>query len=196
MNKYEGISFKCQGCRGEFYSLTDKFQPTPPMRGDYVELLPLYGVNGYNWYDFQKTEFTVGDNVCCVQCGEPLRVDYITQVAEAEIDRRDRERSREREAQESGDVGATPEINPGCCEKRAGRDAGAGQAGEESAPGSGGVLGDGADDRGIYASVEIEDNLSAEVLRMTAAGSTQVQIAETCGISVYRVRKFQDGELK
>ena len=47
------------------------------MRGDYVELLPQYGPLGFNWYDFPHTEWTIGDNVACVQCGEPIRTGYV-----------------------------------------------------------------------------------------------------------------------
>ena len=58
---YKGITFKCQRCRGVFYELTEKFSNVPPMRGDYVKLIDKYGKNGYNWYDFPHTEWTIGN---------------------------------------------------------------------------------------------------------------------------------------
>ena len=76
----KGFTFKCEGCGGTFYELTEKFRPTPPMRGDYVALLPAYGPEGNNWYDFPHTEFTVGDGVMCVQCGEPIRMSYVARL--------------------------------------------------------------------------------------------------------------------
>ena len=41
---------------------------------------------------------------------------------------------------------------------------------------------------------EDEPGLAAKVLQLTWDGKTQAQIAETCGISVYMVRRFQKGE--
>ena len=175
MSKFAGFSFKCQGCGGVFYRLTEKFRPEPPMRGDYVELLPQYGPLGFNWYDFPHTEWTIGDNVACVQCGEPIRTGYVYDLFV---------RSEEASSQVEKNEEAVVEI-----------EAGDGQAQAEvdsSAPDA--VSDTGIDaDAGLYDDVEIEDGLLATVLRMTAAGETQVAIAECCGISVYRVRKLQNG---
>lgn len=47
----------------------------------------------------------------------------------------------------------------------------------------------------IYGLVDVDDKVGAEVLRLTSGGLTQVEIAEACGISVYRVRKYQTGAI-
>ena len=154
--------------------MTEKFRPEPPMRGDYVELLPQYGPLGFNWYDFPHTEWTIGDNVACVQCGEPIRTGYVHGLFERFCEACATEASGVSESvaddvpttavEECGSSGAVPDA-------------------------------DSCADAGIYDDVEVEDGLLATVLRMTAAGETQVAIAECCGISVYRVRKLQNGEL-
>lgn len=177
MSKFAGFSFKCQGCGGVFYRLTEKFRPEPPMRGDYVELLPQYGSLGFNWYDFPHTEWTIGDNVACVQCGEPIRTGHVHDLFV-----RSEEIAANGQAQEEVVVES---------------EAGTGQAQEEvdaSAPDAESGA-DSCADACLYDDVEIEDGLLATVLRMTAAGETQVAIAECCGISVYRVRKLQNGDL-
>lgn len=151
------------------------------MRGDYVELLPQYGPLGFNWYDFPHTEWTIGDNVACVQCGEPIRTGHVHDAF------------RQAEAnQEAAEQGAGSEATN---EGEAAETAGSKDENVEiSAPDA--VSDTGIDaDAGLYDDVEIEDGLLATVLRMTAAGETQVAIAECCGISVYRVRKLQNGEL-
>lgn len=181
MNRYEGISFKCSCCSGEFYCLTEKFTPVPPMRGDYVALLPQYGPSGYNWYDFPHTEWTIGDNVACVQCGEPIRMEYVTSFVEEKIERL-RQRAEESEIVQ-GHNEIQEETAPVVDVERAGTVAHTG-------------IDSGVVDNGLYDEVDIEDGLLASVLKMTAAGETQVTIAETCGISVYRVRKLQNGDLK
>ena len=178
MSKFAGFSFPCQHCRGRFYALTEEFRPEPPMRGDYVALLPQYGPSGHNWYDFPHTPWTIGDNVACVQCGEPIRIEYVHELFkkfEAE------------KALQHGNEG-------GVC---------LGSEGEALEPGGQAVsrvdAGSSASsvaDSGLYGEVDIEDGLLQTVLRMTASGETQAMIAETCGISVYRVRKLQNGELK
>lgn len=175
MSKFAGFSFKCQCCRGEFYCLTDEFRPEPPMRGDYVALLPKYGPGGYNWYDFPHTPWTIGDNVACVQCGEPIRVEYVYELFK---------KFQAEAALQSGDDSGKAVVE----------DLAAAQEG-----GSRGALVDsGPDpaDSGLYDAVDLEDTLLATVLKMTSEGETQAVIAETCGISVYRVRKLQNGELK
>ena len=73
------------------------------MRGDYVELLPQYGPLGYNWYDFPHTEWTIGDNVACVQCGEPIRTGYVLKIAEEHLERL-RQEERGEEDEEGGEV--------------------------------------------------------------------------------------------
>lgn len=178
MTRYAGFEFKCQCCGGVFYRLTEKFRPEPPMRGDYVELLPKYGPQGHNWYDFPHTPWTIGDNVACVQCGEPIRAEYVNALFE-----------RSEEAKASG-----PAQGQVAGEDQAGNGPAQAETGSSSAGAVSGV--DSGVDAGLYDAVDIEDKLLAEVLRMTAAGETQTVIAETCGISVYRVRKLQNGELK
>ena len=155
--------------------MTEEFRPEPPMRGDYVALLPQYGPQGHNWYDFPHTSWTIGDNVACVQCGEPIRVEYVYALFKAfEADG----------AADNQDF-AVQEVGG---ETQAAVVGGEGRADSDVCAES--------VDSGIYDEVDIEDGLLQTVLRMTASGETQVAIAETCGISVYRVRKLQNGELK
>lgn len=183
-NDYDGIKFKCQRCRGIFYELTEKFCPVPPMRGDYVRLIDKYGKNGYNWYDFPHTEWTIGDNVACVQCGEPIRIDYVLKETRgavlASIGRNEAEKF---EA-----------LQDTAVEEDAFPDSGGGYAGCN--PDMDAVShSDGGDLAGIYGLVDVDDKVGAEVLRLTSGGLTQVEIAEACGISVYRVRKYQTGAI-
>lgn len=165
---YAGATFKCQQCRGEYYSLTQAFAPVPPMRGNYVELLPKYGKHGYNWYDFPHNEWTIGDNVACVNCGYPIKMDYVLKnmvIVNEEKDRYDA----------ASGVG---EIRENCA--------------DSCSRGNDPHI---CDNNGLYDTVELGDTLLDDVLRMTTSGKTQAEIAETCGISVYRVRKLQNGEL-
>ena len=184
-NDYDGIKFKCQRCRGVFYELTEKFSPVPPMRGDYVRLIDKYGKNGYNWYDFTHTEWTIGDNVACVQCGEPIRIDYVLKETRgavlASIGRNEAEKfeTLQDAPDEKEDVSS---------------DSGGGYIGSNhdmDAVNSS----DSGDLAGIYGLVDVDDKVGAEVLRLTSGGLTQVEIAEACGISVYRVRKYQTGAI-
>lgn len=199
MSKFAGFSFTCQGCQGKFYQLTEKFVPTPPMRGDYVELLPQYGPNGYNWYDFPHNEWTIGDNVACVQCGEPIRMDYVLhKAAQEQQQEQERIEGLRTQAGPAADIQgdsvvqaqgeADGDILPGCAVNSGDDVRGVVHVGGVSVPDDGDV--------GLYDEVDLEDGLLASVLRMTAEGQTQTVIAETCGISVYRVRKLQNGELK
>ena len=184
-NDYDGIKFKCQRCRGIFYELTEKFCPVPPMRGDYVRLIDKYGKNGYNWYDFPHTEWTIGDNVACVQCGEPIRIDYVLKETRgavlASIGRNEAEKF---EALQDTAV-EEEDVSP---------DSGGGYVGCNPDMGAVGTS-DGGDLDGIYGLVDVDDKVGAEVLRLTSGGLTQVEIAEACGISVYRVRKYQTGAI-
>jgi hypothetical protein len=192
MSKFTGIPFTCQCCQGKFYRLTERFEPTPPMRGDYVELLPQYGPSGYNWYDFPHTEWTIGDNVACVQCGEPIRMEHVLQKAVEELERLRTQASSESNISGHQDVQGTQAQD------------GVVLQGDVLSGGSnagvvvgGSVVSDvNRGDAGMYDEVDLEDGLLASVLRMTAEGETQAVIAETCGISVYRVRKLQNGDLK
>lgn len=163
--------------------------PTPPMRGDYVELLPQYGPNGYNWYDFPHNEWTIGDNVACVQCGEPIRMDYVIQKVGQELERLRVQTVTNADIQ--GSEGVQDQGAPDAASVQADAGASGGDDGVvlRGDDGSGG-------DVGLYDEVDMEDGLLASVLRMTAEGQTQAFIAETCGISVYRVRKLQNGDLK
>ena len=184
-NDYDRIKFKCQRCRGIFYELTEKFRPVPPMRGDYVRLVDKYGKNGYNWYDFPHTEWTIGDNVACVQCGEPIRVDHVLKETRgavlASIGRN--------EAEKFEALQDTPDEK-----EDVSSDSGGGYVGSnhdmDTVSSS-----DGGDLAGIYGLVDVDDKVGAEVLRLTSGGLTQVEIAEACGISVYRVRKYQTGAI-
>ena len=54
---------------------------------------------------------------------------------------------------------------------------------------------DSGDLAGIYGLVDVDDKVGTEVLRLTSGGLTQAEIAEACGISVYRVRKYQTGAI-
>lgn len=192
MSKFSGFSFTCQGCQGKFYQLTEKFVPTPPMRGDYVELLPQYGPNGYNWYDFPHTEWTIGDNVACVQCGEPIRMEHVVQKAVEELERIRTQTSSESDISGHQNIQATQTqdgtVLQGDVRSCIGVDG--------SIPVDGAPADVDRGDAGLYDEVALEDGLLASVLRMTAEGETQAVIAEACGISVYRVRKLQNGELK
>ena len=184
-NDYDRIKFKCQRCRGIFYELTEKFRPVPPMRGDYVRLVDKYGKNGYNWYDFPHTEWTIGDNVACVQCGEPIRIDYVLKETRgavlASIGRN--------EAEKFEALQDTPDEK-----EDVSSDSGGGYVGSnhdmDTVSSS-----DGGDLAGIYGLVDVDDKVGAEVLRLTSGGLTQVEIAEACGISVYRARKYQTGAI-
>lgn len=170
MSEYEGRTFKCQQCRGEYYELTERFEPVPPMRGNYVRLLQRYGVGGYNWYDFPHNEWTIGDNVACVNCGCPIRMEYVVKNLNKAVN--DEQKASE-DCAETGGV-----LRDGV-----------------SAVDSGNLLCSVRDNVGLYDDSELGDNLLNQVLQMTARGKTQTDIAETCGISVYRVRKLQNGEI-
>lgn len=173
--------------------------PTPPMRGDYVELLPQYGPQGHNWCDFPHNEWTIGDNVACVQCGEPIRMDYVLHKA-AQKQQEEQERI-EGLCTETGrveDVHGDPVVQAQGTPDGAHVQDSAVDTGDDVRA----VVHDDvvpvADnvDVGLYDEVDLEDGLLTTVLKMTAEGQTQMAIAETCGISVYRVRKLQNGELK
>ena len=184
-NDYDGIKFKCQRCRGVFYELTEKFCPVPPMRGDYVRLIDKYGKNGYNWYDFPHTEWTIVDNVACVQCGEPIRIDYVLKETRgavlANIGRNEAEKfeTLQDSSDEKEDVSS---------------DSGGGYIGSNSDMDTVSSS-DSGDLAGIYGLVDVDDKVGTEVLRLTSGGLTQAEIAEACGISVYRVRKYQTGAI-
>jgi hypothetical protein len=177
MSKFTGFSFPCQRCRGKFYELTDKFVPTPPMRGDYVALLPKYGPGGYNWYDFPHTQWTIGDNVACVQCGEPIRIEYVYEFFKVQI-QQVHEHGNE-VGQKSSQKGQTAES-----------------VGEGATVYGDAVSSDTVADGGLYDAIDVEDSLLQTVLRMTTSGETQAAIAEACGVSIYRVRKIQNGEIE
>ena len=184
-NDYDGIKFKCQRCRGVFYELTEKFCPVPPMRGDYVRLIDKYGKNGYNWYDFPHTEWTIGDNVACVQCGEPIRMDYVTKETRgavlANIGRNEAEKFDALQGGVEEEGGAPSDIGGGYIVR--GPDMDTVNSSDIS------------DLSGIYGTVDVDDKVGTEVLRLTSGGLTQAEIAEACGISVYRVRKYQTGAI-
>lgn len=74
---FDGFVFPCERCGRKFYELTSKFEAEPPMKGHYVRLRKRYGPSGYNWHDFPKQEWVIGDNVACVGCGHPIKVQYI-----------------------------------------------------------------------------------------------------------------------
>ena len=74
---FNGFVFPCERCGRKFYELTSKFEAEPPMKGHYVRLRKRYGPSGYNWHDFPKQEWVIGDNVACVGCGHPIKVQYI-----------------------------------------------------------------------------------------------------------------------
>lgn len=161
------------------------------MRGDYVELLPQYGPLGFNWYDFPHTEWTIGDNVACVQCGEPIRTGYVLKIAEEHLERLRQEERREEDIHGNQGKKETGEGSEVLLQGDADNCGDAGSSVSSSVADNGAC----GDDNGLYDNVEIEDSLLSNVLKMTAAGETQVAIAECCGISVYRVRKLQNGEL-
>jgi len=181
MSKYAGIPFKCECCGGVFYELTAQFNPASPMRGDFVALLEKYGVNGFNWYDFPHNECTVGDNVACVQCGEPIRMGYVN--GQLEVYFAEKEKNAENSVDEFSAILHSPSW-------------GEGDGGQGSVLVDNGNHDDSCfdNDCGLYDNIDIEDPLIATILKMTAEGATQSTIAETCGITVYRVRKLQSGK--
>lgn len=170
---HAGTEIRCRGCGGRFHRLTDKFRPVPPMRGSYLKLLPKWREGG--WYAFPEHEWVVGDNVQCPQCGTPYTVASIMKQFGVADER----------------VEPAPEqaVEP---EEAAGVEVAGQEEDENHDFEQAGLCGD--DDTGIYADLDGRGDVVATVMSMTRKGESQSRIAETCQISIYAVRKIQNGK--
>ena len=172
-----GFVVRCRGCGGRFHKLTDKFRSVPPMRGSYLKLLPRW----QGWYAFPERDWVVGDNVQCPQCGTPYTVASILKQLEVH------------NAQTVPDAEGGPADTEADSQGVAQPDALEDVQAEEVDP----RIDDSADDdddAGIYADLDGCGDVVATVMRMTREGESQARIAETCQMSIYAVRKIQNGK--
>ena len=206
-----GMPVKCGGCGGKFHVLTEKFRNEPPMRGSYLRMIPRY--RSWGWYAFAEKEWVIGDNVICPQCGTA----YTTLSVMRQVKRFVDEKLGRTEVQSGADAQAA------CSGMAEGRDGGEVAAQDalgraefaevQHVEGSeddgwrpvdaGGI--DAVDDPDP-ASPPVEPDtiypapdgspasVKMTVMRMTAEGCTQAQIAKTCNMSIYMIRQIQNGK--
>ena len=184
-----GMAVRCSGCGGKFHQLTRKFRNEPPMRGTYLKMIARY--RSWGWHAFPELDWVVGDNVQCPQCGTPYRVAAIMKQIRAFISKS----GGMKDESQVVDHGLGEEVSSEQAVAEPGGDLGATQgAGDDENELVGVVVGDGVDDRGLdssgYGGV---DDVQLKVMKMTVGGSTQAEIAQTCGLSVYMVRQIQNG---
>ena len=166
---FEGFRVKCGNCGGWFHELTALYRNDGTLRGSYLRLLATYRSAG--WYDFPHTDDTVGENIQCPQCMSPYRTEEVRRQAEVLIER-----------VRKGVVGSD------CAEKEEVFDAPE-AVGDLVAPVPASIGGN----NGLSAA-PLPGNTEELVRQMTWDGKTQTEIAETCQISVYRVRQIQNGK--
>lgn len=176
-----GMPVKCGGCGGKFHELTDRFRSEPPMRGTYLRMIARY--RSWGWYAFPESDWVVGDNVQCPQCGTPYSTSSVMQQIRATVNAflgieespvvpvllpvEEPEVEEPKEPamfQDLSDLDREPES--------------------ESA----------ATDSIYTPAGEDPTNIKMTVMRMTADGCTQASIAQTCNLSVYMVRQIQNGK--
>lgn len=165
---FTGISVRCQGCGGTYHELTEKFVPGKAVRGSYLRLLERYGPRGQGWYDFPHQDWVVGDNVACPQCGTPYKARRLLRVA---VDYYKRLMTPPAAAgmPECEDELLTQGLLLEC-------------SGDLMSPASATAL------------PEEDLSIHGRVLKLTWEGRTQAEIAETCDLSIYMVRRIQKGE--
>ena len=189
---FSGIPVKCSGCGGWFHELTERYSPEDTLRGSHLRLNSTY--KGYGWYDFPHEDWVVGENVMCPQCMRPYRgpevAAQVTLWLEKAQEVQNGLKNAENEAESGEEKGGAAEDE----ESSDGNSAPPETIGDLAVPGVVGVGADGADlpssgnngDGGAVSIPELVRNMSWD-------GSTQAEIAETCGISVYMVREIQNG---
>ena len=175
---FVGIPVKCSGCGGWFHELTERYSPEDALRGSHLRLNSTY--KGYGWYDFPHEDWVVGENVMCPQCMRPYRGLEVAAQVRLWLEKAQEARSglKNTEDEESSDGNSAPPET----------------IGDLAVPG---VVGVGADDADLPSSSDDGDggvvSVTETVRKMSWNGSTQAEIAETCGISVYMVREIQNG---
>jgi hypothetical protein len=190
MGDFDGIPVKCQGCGGWFHELTRRYSLEGSVKGSGLRLLVKY--QGCGWYDFPHEDWVVGDNVQCPQCMRPYSTADIRKQAESWV-----EKLRGGACNAEGGPAATAEVTGEGAEgaKKEGPDDGGlvdgppEMVGEIGAP----VPACFGGDCGLNAP-PAPGNVEERVRQMTWDGRTQTEIAETCQISVYRVRQIQNGK--
>lgn len=186
-----GMQVRCDSCGGKFHEITAKFEPVPPMRGNYLRLRSVF--KGRGWYAFPEQDWVVGDNVQCPQCGSPYRMNSILKQVTSYVHTLSAEGKEEVRADGGGACGPAG-VAEGIEERAVGappvleEDDEAGDQDENPVP-----AGD-PDDAGIYDEHLAGDDVVSMVHRLTAGGETQASIAQTCQISVYMVRQIQLGK--
>ena len=63
------INVICPGCKGQFHTITDKFDPDVTPNGSMFRLLPNYGPDGGNWSTFPESESAEFAELACPMCG-------------------------------------------------------------------------------------------------------------------------------
>ena len=176
-----GMPVKCGGCGGKFHELTDRFRSEPPMRGTYLRMISRY--RSWGWYAFPESDWVVGDNVQCPQCGTPYSTGSVMQQIRAAVNAfLGIEESpvvpvllpvEEPEVEAPEEPAIFPELLDLDREPES-----------ESA----------ATDSIYTPAGEDPGNIKMTVMKMTADGCTQASIAQTCNLSVYMVRQIQNGK--
>ena len=136
----------------------------------------------------------VGENVMCPQCMRPYRgpevAAQVTLWLEKAQEVQNGLKNAENEAESGEEKGGAAE----CEDREEGNSSPPETIGDLAVPG---VVGVGADDADLPSSGDDGDggvaSVTETVRKMSWNGSTQAEIAETCGISVYMVREIQTG---
>lgn len=181
-----GMPVKCSGCGGKFHELTDRFRSEPPMRGTYLRMIARY--RSWGWYAFPESDWVLGDNVQCPQCGTPYSTESVMRQIRAQVDEALGRVSEPVllsslpvdppeipvEIQMPEQATLFPELSDLDKEFE-----------ECAAPGNDSIYTPAGED---------PHNIGMTVMRMTADGCTQTDIAKTCNLSVYMVRQIQNGK--
>jgi hypothetical protein len=183
MDGFDGVPVKCQGCGGWFHELTARYSMEGSLKGSDFRLLVNYRSSG--WYDFPHEDWVVGDNVQCPQCMRPYGTGDVRKQAENWLEKL-RGDARDAEGEQSAGVAGAEAEGP---EDSGLVDGPPEVVGEIGAPVSACFGGD----SGLN-SPPAPGNIEERVRQMTWSGQTQTEIAETCQISVYRVRQIQNGK--
>jgi rubredoxin len=63
---------KCPNCAGRYHETTGYYDPSVPPNGSMFRLKAVYRENA--WTGFVEDSGTIGDNLCCPDCGGPYIV--------------------------------------------------------------------------------------------------------------------------
>ena len=59
----------CTGCGITCHRTNEKFKKDQVAKGEMFDLLDPWKENG--WSDFTKDDYTIGENIRCIECGTP-----------------------------------------------------------------------------------------------------------------------------